>query len=724
VTAAAVVAGPGAVKSGGQAARPAAGRPLRTAKAGPTQRAGVLSPRSAETWLTIAVVLVVGLLIVPLPPAVLDALLALSIAVSILVLLITLSVSDPLEFSVFPSLLLLLTLLRLGLNVNSTRLILGRGQAGHVIAAFGNAVIGGNFVVGLVIFLILVVINFVVITKGSGRIAEVAARFTLDAMPGRQMSIDADLSAGLIDEGEARRRRVEIARYADFYGAMDGAAKFVRGDAVAGLVITAINLIGGFVIGVAQRGLTASQALSVYTSLTVGDGLVTQIPALIVSTAAGIIVTYGSTSTRMGSTIAAQVTRHPGAIGMAAAILAAFAIVPGFPALPFLLLAGVTGWLGYAARERARNAPAQAAADAAPAASPEPDSAAPLRELLQVDPLELEIGYALVPLVDEKQQGDLLHRIKLMRKQLALELGIIIPPVRVRDNIQLVATEYAVKLRGVRVARAEIMPRYLFALDTGGGPREPIQGIKTTDPSFGMPAAWIAPEHRADAEAKGYTVVEPQTVLSTHLMETIRARAADLLGRQETQELLNNLKQTNPALVNDLVPAKVPLGTVHRVLQRLLRERISIRDLVTVLEALGDAADQSKDPEVLTEHVRRALTTQLAQVYGEGDGTVRGITVGPRLEAALMQLFSPRPAAGPTLEPDQITHALRSLDELVTSHTVDGRRRPLITPPALRVGVRRLIEPILPHLPVVSFGELPVNTPIQSLATWELPRAA
>ena len=675
--------------------------------------------------MALGVVMIIGLLIIPLPPAALDVLLALSIATSIIVLLVTVFTGDPLEFSIFPSMLLLITLLRLGLNVNSTRLILSTADAGSVIAAFGDAVIGGNYVVGLVIFLILVVINFMVITKGSGRIAEVAARFTLDAMPGRQMSIDADLSAGLIDEDEARERRLEIARYADFYGAMDGAAKFVRGDAVAGLIITGINLVGGFVIGMTQGGLGAGEALATYTTLTVGDGLVTQIPALIVSTSAGIIVTYGSTSPSVGPAMISQLTRHPTAIWITTGILGALAVLPGFPVAPFLILAmasGTTAWMA-SKRDRLREEEgATATGDAAGA--PEPESPPPLHELLHVEPLELEVGYALVPLVDESQRGDLLQRISLTRKQVALELGIIVPPVRVRDNIQLPATEYAIKLRGVRVARGEVMPQYVLALNTGNT-TEALDGIQTTDPSFGLAAVWIQPDRRIEAEAAGYSVVEPQTVLSTHLMETVKRHAGELLGRQDTQELLDTLKETNPALIEDLVPGKIPLGTVHRVLQRLLKEGVPVRDLVTILEALADASEHTKDPDLLAERVRRELATVISQLYDEPDGTIKGITIGVRLEAALMNLFGQ--SGGNQLvaemEPNDLTAALTDLNRLITTHSQAGDRPPLITPPSLRLSVRRLVEPVLPDLPVLSLAELPPHTPIQSLATWELPRA-
>lgn len=716
--------GGGTPPSGGNGAGAKGSRATGAAPAASRLTGGGLG---AETYLAIGVVVIVALLIVPLAPVALDALLALNIGLSILILLVAVSSNDPLDFSVFPSVLLLVTLFRLGLTVSSTRLILSEAKAGRVIDAFGGFVIGGNYVVGLVIFLILVAINFMVITKGAGRIAEVAARFTLDAMPGRQMSIDADLSAGLIDEAEARIRREEIARYSDFYGSMDGAAKFVRGDAAASLVITAVNLLGGFVIGVTQQDMSAMDSMTTYTRLTVGDGIVTQVPALIVSTAAGILVTYGANNPAMGMAMNRQLLRSPRVMFIAAGILAAFAIVPGLPSIPFLMLAagaGGTGWLARKSIAEEDEAGRRASEDAAPTAVG--PSAAPIKDLLAVEPLEVEIGYALVPLVDEAQNGDLLRRISLTRQKLALELGIIVPSARIRDNIQLPATEYAIKLRGIRVAGGEVMPRFVLALDTNGV-AAPIEGIQTTDPSFGMPAVWISPDLRIEAEASGYTVVEPATVLSTHLMETVREHAADLLTRQHTRELLDGVKESHPALVDDVVPGKLSLGAVHRVLQRLLREGLPIRDLVSILEALSDGADTTKDPETLAEHVRRAMGSIILQLFAQADGSIRGITVGPRLEAALMQLFSPRPlreGGARTMDPDELTEALRRLNELVASHRHDGHWPALIAPPSLRTGIRRLVEPVLPKLPVLSLGELPTQAPILSLATWELPRAS
>jgi flagellar biosynthesis protein FlhA len=678
--------------------------------------------RNAEVGLALAVVFIVALLMVPLPGVMLDLFLATNIGMSLVVLLVALYTTNPLDFSGFPSLLLLLTLFRLALNVCSTRLILSQGHAGAVIQSFGEFVIGGNYAVGLVLFLILIGINFIVITKGAGRVAEVAARFTLDAMPGKQMAIDADLSAGLIDEKDARRRREEISRQADFYGAMDGSSKFVKGDAIAGLLITAINIVGGIFIGAFQRSLPIGQALSQYTILTVGDGLVTQIPALVVSTAAGIMVTHAASGSRMGVTLATQLGAHPRAMYIAGAVMGGFALVPGLPKIPFFLLGGGIGALGRlaATAEKKRAERDHAASIAAQPAAPAAD---PMTDLLQIDPIELEVGYALIPLVDEKQGGDLLDRISMLRKQAAQELGILVPAIRIRDDIRLPANEYVIKLRGAEIARGEVMPRFLLALDTGRvvSPGS-IDGIDTLDPSFGMPARWIATSRRVEAESLGYVVVEPPTVVATHLMEKLKSSASDLLGRQDVQEMVDALKKSHPALVDDVIPSKLTLGVLHRVLQRLLKERVPIRDLVTILEAVADAADQTKDPEVLTEHARRALTNTIARLHMDEAGVVRGITVGPKLEMALVGLFSPRANQSPSqmLTPDSLGGLLRELDQVSTSTMVEGRPVPLLAPPSLRVGLRRLIEPVLPNLPVVSLAELPPYIKLSSIATWEV----
>jgi flagellar biosynthesis protein FlhA len=682
--------------------------------------------RHGEILVIVGIVFVVGLLVLPLPPFMLDLFLAISIGSSLLVLLVALYATRPLDFSSFPALLLILTLYRLALNVSSTRLILGSGQAGKVIQSFGQFVIGGNYAVGVVIFLILVAINFIVITKGAGRVAEVAARFTLDAMPGRQMSIDGDLSAGLIDDAEAKRRREEVSREADFFGAMDGAAKFVRGDAIAGLLITAINILGGLFVGVVQRGMPVSRALSTYTILTVGDGLVSQIPALIISTAAGIMVTSSSGGGRVAAALVRQVGREARPMWIASGFLGLLALVPGMPTVPFLAL---SGGAALAARSTANTAKQQAREvelDKTPAAG-EPPAAdrSPVHDLLQIDAVELEIGYGLIPLVDEKSGGDLLERIRLLRKQAALELGILVPPIRIRDDVRLQPNEYVVKVRGSEAARGEVMPRLLMALDTGSVVQQ-VEGETTFDPSFGMPAKWVPQKTRVDAEAAGYVVVEPSTVVATHLMESLKAHASDLLGRQDVQEMVDALKESYPALVEEVVPQRVSLGTLHRVLQRLLKERVPIRDLVTILETLADVADTTKDAEALTEHVRRALSHVIADSYVSQDGAIRGITLGPKLEAALMGLFSPRANRAPPemMDPDALTALLARLDDLTRAYSDEGRPVPVITPPGLRIGVRRLIEPVLPNVPVISLAELPAQANLRNVATWEMLHAA
>ncbi len=690
-----------------------------------TLSAGADKPaRTAEIALAIGVVAIISLLVVPLPAFFLDLLLAASIASALVVLLVALSTKDPLEFSSFPAVLFILTLFRLGLNVSSTRLILGDGHAGKIIEAFGTFILRGNYVVGIVVFLILLAINFVVITKGAGRVAEVAARFTLDAMPGKQMAIDADLAAGLIDEQAARARRERVSHQADFFGSMDGASKFVKGDAIAALLITGINIIGGIVIGVLQKGLPLAAAANKYVMLTVGEGLVSQVPALIISVAAGLMVTNSANGRGMGDVITGQLARQPRAMWIAAGVLGSFALMPGLPAFPFLALAGTMAFVARGANAiEARVEAAQLIADAPKPALPATTD--PMQDLLQIDPIELEVGYAVIPLIDEKQGGDLLERISLLRKQGAQELGILVPAIRIRDDIRLPANEYVVKIRGAEVARGEVMPRFLLALNTGGVMQD-IDGMDTVDPSFSMPAKWITTQARVEAEAAGWVVVEPSTVIATHLMETLKAHAADLLGRQDVQEMIDSLKKSHPALVEEIIPGRINLGTLHRVLQRLLRERVPIRDLVSILESLGDAAEQTKDPEQLTEVVRRSLANSISRLFLDMTGSVRGVTIGPRLEASLNGLFSPRGTQQgmSLLNPDTLATLLRELNGIATMHAVEGRPLPLITPPTLRVGVRRLIEPVLPNVPVISLAELPASVNLTSVATWELPYAA
>ncbi|MBX3174808.1 MAG: flagellar biosynthesis protein FlhA [Gemmatimonadaceae bacterium] len=687
-----------------------------------TSDRGTMGTRLMEAGTAIGVIFILALLIIPLPSLLLDLFLTLSFGAALVVLLTALYVRDPLEFSSFPALLLILTLFRLALNVSTTRLILGEGHAGEVVKVFGEFVIGGNFVVGIVIFLILVGINFIVITKGASRVAEVAARFTLDAMPGKQMAIDADLGAGLIDEATARTRRETIARQADFYGAMDGASKFVKGDAIAGLLITGINIVGGIIIGVAQRGLPLSKAAGTYTVLTVGDGLVTQIPALIISTAAGLIVTHSATGSRMGTVVGRQLGGQPRALYVAGAALAVFGLLPGLPTIPFVALGGVFGALGRMGELRIAEEEARAVISTPEPAAAEVAPPSPVQDLLSLDPIELELGFGLIPLADEVSGGELLKRVGLLRKQAALESGVLIPAIRIRDDIRLGTHAYAIKLRGTEVAQGEVLPRHLLALDTGSVVA-PVEGIETVDPSFGLPARWIAPRAREEAEALGYAVVDATTMIATHMMETLKSHAHDLLGRQDVQEMLDTVKRTNPALVEELIPARLTLGVLHRVLQRLLKERVPIRDLVTILEAVGDAIDITKDPDQLAEHARRALGPVLARLHADESGVVRAIGMGPRLEATLTALFTNRGGGAGMLAPEQLVNALRDLQRL-SGESPDGRPLPLLVPAGLRIGVRRLLEPVLQKLPVLSLAELPPTVHINTIATWEMKNAA
>ena len=699
---------------------------------------------NSDSLMVMAVVFIVALLVLPLPPFILDLLITVSIASSLIVLLVSLQTSNPMDLSAFPTLLLLLTLFRLGLNVGSTRIILGSGEGGQVITAFGNFVVGGNYAVGVVIFLILVAINFIVITKGAGRVAEVAARFTLDAMPGRQMSIDADLNAGVIDDAEAREMRRAVSLEADFYGAMDGAAKFVRGDAILGLLITGINILGGIYVGMVQQGLLLTEAAERYTILTIGDGLVSQIPALIVSTASGIVVTYSAGGTRVGAALAEQLARDPGPLWGAAGILGSLSIIPALPFVPFALLSASCAGLALVAGrdEMAQVAGTSSGAGAAlvgqrPAPSgarggggrtevtsqtpaPVGSEEDPLDDLLLLDPVELEVGFGLIPLIDESQGGDLLSRVGVLRRKAAQELGLLVPPIRIRDDITLGSGEYVIRLRGSEIARGEIMMRSLLAIDTGSV-LESVEGIQTRDPSFGLPARWIPRKDKLEAEARGWTVVEPGAVLATHLMETLKDNGADLIGRQEVQVMLDRLKESHPALIDEVVPGRVSLGLIHRILQRLLRERVPIRDLVTILESLADYAETSKDPEVLTEYVRRSLAKTIAEPFLDSRGSIRGITVGPKLEVALMGLFSPRGSSIDTIAPERLSMVIQELDRL-TQGSAPGRV-PLITPPSLRVGIRKLLEPVLPNVPVISLSELPSQAGFEPLGIWELTNA-
>jgi flagellar biosynthesis protein FlhA len=674
----------------------------------------------ADVALALAVLGILAVMLVPLPPLVLDLLLTGNLALSLLTLLIGMYILRPLDFSVFPSQLLLLTLFRLSLNVASTRLILLHGSegaqaAGEVIHAFGRFVVGGSYVVGAVVFLILVVIQFVVITKGAGRIAEVAARFTLDAMPGKQLAIDADLNAGLINESDARARRREIAREADFYGAMDGASKFVRGDAVAGIIITAVNCVGGLLIGVIQQRLELFEALANYTLLTIGDGLVTQIPALIVSTAAGIVVTRAASDADLAATVARQFAGHHRALLITGATLLALGLIPGLPKVPFLLLAALAGVAGYQGVRETRRPSASLPEAPAPAGAAGPEK---VEQLLALDPLELEVGYGLIPLVDPAEGGDLLDRVRLVRRQFATDVGFVVPPVRIRDNLQLGPNAYAVKVRGLVVSRGEILPGHFLAMNPGTA-TDTIPGVPTAEPTFGLPAQWVTAAERERAQVLGYTVVDPSSVVTTHLTETIRRHARDLLGRQEVQALVDVLKPTHPSVVEALVPNLLPLGTVQKVLQNLLAEGVSIRDLALILETLADAASSTKDPVVLTEFARQALGRTICRSLAAADGTLKVFTLSPALEQQLTDALADGDQGRYlALDPRAAQGVIEAIAQTVGKGCLDGTPV-VLSSPAIRPHLRRLTERYLPHLAVVSYNEIGTDITIKAVAMVE-----
>jgi flagellar biosynthesis protein FlhA len=669
----------------------------------------------SDTILAVGVVAILIVMIIPIPAFLLDLLLALNITLSVVIIMVSMYIDEALAFSVFPGLLLFVTLFRLALNVASTRLVLSQGYAGSIIQSFGEFVIAGNYVVGLVIFLILVLINFTVITKGSTRIAEVAARFTLDAMPGKQMAIDADMNNGLIDEAEARIRREKITREADFYGAMDGASKFVRGDAMAGLLITFINIIGGLVIGILQLKMDPSQALSTYTLLTVGDGLVAQIPALMISTSAGIIVSRAASESNMGEEITSQLLQQPKPLLIAAGILGFFAIIPGLPTIPFLVLGGLTGYMGLQLSTAEKEMKTQAADTKTKSKTVK--EAERIEDYLTVDPLELEIGYGLIPLVDNEQDGDLINRITLIRKQQALSLGIVIPPIRIRDNIQLKPQQYVIKIRGNEVASGELYMGHFLALDAGAA-KGKVRGVPTKEPTYGLPAVWVVAGDKHRAEDLGYTVVEPGAVLSTHLVEVLKQQAWKILSREETKRLVENFKKLNSVVVDELIPNQMSYGGVHKILQKLLKEGIPVRDLGTILETIADYTTLTKDVDILTEYVRYGLSATITHKFQDLDGKIYGITVDPGLEKVISDESS-RQQGGKTgvlaISPNVLNRMYMQLDKQVKEMQSAGRQPLLICSPLVRATLRRLVEPVLQQLAVISYGELLVNVEVVSV---------
>lgn len=687
--------------------------------------------RYGDLWLVIGLLGTVLLLILPVPPFLLDTLLAISIALSLLTMLVILYLKEPSDFTGFPALLLFITLYRLALNVASTRLILLDGYAGHIIEAFGNFVVRGNYIVGLVVFLILVLINFIVITKGAGRIAEVAARFTLDALPGKQMSIDAELNAGLIKEDEARARRRHVEQEADFYGAMDGASKFVRGDAIAAILITLINVLGGFAVGILQKGMTMSEALQRFTLLSVGDGLVSQIPALITSTAAGILVTRATSKTNLGQDLSRQLLYYPRAITGLAGMMAMMALIPGLPTMPFLVLACVTGALAYSLKKHGVTSNTAVASES-PAASTEPaaktsapvsvaPSADKLETLLAVDALQIELGYGLVGLADSRKGGDLLERVTGVRRTFASEMGVIIPPIRLRDNLQLGANEYRFLLRGDATARGELMPGHWLAMNATNA-KTTLKGVPTVEPVFQLPATWVTDVERKNAEIAGLTVVDVASVLVTHLSETIKRHCHEILSRQDVQLLLDTLKQTHPTVVNELIPAQLNVGQVQRVLQNLLAEGISIRNLAGILEKVSDYTSVTKNPDELSEHARRALGGQIAKAYQTENGSLRAITLDPQLEQQIAQGVRQSPTeVALVMEPKLARHLMDSLSKLVQQMLAAGHPPVVLCAPQIRLGFRRFFESTFGELAVLSYSELPARVQIQNAAVIPCP---
>lgn len=663
----------------------------------------------------VAVVALLGVLLFPLPRSVMSLLLLTNLTLAIVIMLTTVYVRGPLEFSVFPSVLLVTTLFRLVLNVASTRLILSQAHvlrldaAGGVIKAFGSFVAGNSALIGFVIFAILIVIQFVVITKGATRISEVAARFTLDGMPGKQMSIDADLNAGLIDEQEARDRRGKITREADFYGAMDGASKFVRGDAIAGIVITIINIVGGLIIGL-SNGMAVGEAAGVYTRLTIGDGLVTQIPAFIVSISAGLLVTRANSVSNLGEEVLNQVFAKPMALLISGGFLLLLAITE-LPKVPLVMLAAACGGIAYVVRQ-SRKAIAAAAEqkEREKAPAPEPMPVAP-----KVDPLEMEVGYGLIRLVDRAQGGDLRERVQAIRRQIAEELGLVIPPIRIRDNtVSLGANDYVIKIKGVPVASAQAYPEHYLAMDSGVATGK-LTGIETKEPAFGLPAVWVTEAERASAENMGYTVVDAASVAATHLTETIKAHADEILTRQKVQELLDRVKETSPALVEELVPNLLRVGDIQKVLQNLLRERVPIRDIETILEALGDCAARTKDPDILTEYARNALARWISHQY-EQDGRIFVVTLAPALEDRISAAIEHSDSGSYLTLPPEVAQAVTSaavgeLEKLLSA----GHMPVILTGPQTRAQVKRLVGQVLPSVAVLSYNEVSSETEVESV---------
>ncbi len=673
--------------------------------------------KNSDIILAFALLLMLGLMLIPLPAGFLDFFLALSITISVLIFVASLYIQTPLEISIFPGLLLISTLFRLSLNISSTRLILIEGYAGKVIETFGQFVVGGNYVVGFIVFIILLIVQFMVIVKGSGRISEVAARFTLDAMPGKQMAIDADLNTGLINEAEARKRRDNISREAEFYGAMDGAGKFVKGDAIAGLIINVINIVGGFIIGVGQLGLSITEALQRYTILTIGDGLVSQIPALLISTAAGMVVTRSAAGTPLDSQIKTQLLGNSRVLGIVAATIIVFSFLPGMPTIPFILIGATIGVTSFVKNKEKAN---EANIIEEEIVSPEKTEEV-VEQYLQVDPIEIEIGYGLISLVDEAQGGNLFNKISSTRKFIALEYGVLIPPVRVRDNLQLSSNEYIIKIKGNIITSFEIYPDKFLAMNPSGI-EDKIDGIVTKDPAFGLPSYWVTREEKDRAELLGFTVVDAISVLSTHLQETLKSNFDKILSRQAVKQLLENLKKDYPAVIDDIPADVLPLGTIQKVLQNLLKELIPIKDLVQIIEALIDYSKVTKNIDVLTEYVRHSLSNTIANLYKDGNGIIHAAAISEKLEAFITNSFQNQKDAIQTLgmNPLMLSDLKNRMQIIIGKFDALGYKPVFITSATIRPYFYRLVISSFPNVSVLSYTELPSQVEIEFIDNLEL----
>ena len=668
-----------------------------------------------DVLVAIGVIGIVLMIIIPLPKGVLDVLLALNITLSVVIMLITMFTTNVLQLSVFPTLLLVTTLFRLALNISSTRLILTEADAGSIITAFGDFVVGGNYVVGIIIFIIIVIVNFIVITNGAGRVAEVSARFTLDAMPGKQMSIDADLNSGLIDEATAKIRRQDLQSEADFYGAMDGASKFVKGDAIAGIIITLINIVGGIIIGVMMKNMSAGDAASKYIILTVGDGLVGQIPALLISTSSGILVTRSGSRDNFGKTFANQLTAFPVVTGIATILMFSIGIIPGMPKLPFFLAAAAMGVLTYLLyKEENKKQELAIAMDEDEIVEMERKEPENVMNLISVEPMEVEIGYGLIPLADETTGGDLLQRIASVRRQCAIEMGIVVQPIRIRDNLQLRTNEYVIKIRGTVIASSELMPNMLLCMDPTGDNSD-IPGIKTIEPTFGLPAVWINKDQREEAEIKGLTVVDPTTVMVTHLTETIKAHSYELLGRQEVKLIVDNTREKYSAVVDELIPDLLTIGELQKVLQNLLREKVPIKDMVTIMESLADNSRNTKDIELLTEYVRFSLARTICNQIINEDRAVTVVTLHPQLEELVASNIQKSiQGTFPTIDPDTTTRIFNNIRDTIESVYFYNNQPVILVSPNIRCVFRKLIEMAFPHIMVISLNEIPNDVEIRT----------